>query len=111
MPTLVNQAEKVNRLTFDLIIHVERKWLRPAARKSMRPNVVAATPANDLSCLSSDAFVKRTSQSLGDFAIPFFFALQVIAKESAKNRLHSGRPNTSSNVSPESLREIKSLSR
>lgn len=58
MPTFVDQAQEVNRLTLDLIIDVERKRLGPAAGKAVRADMVAAAPANDLTRLPSDAFVE-----------------------------------------------------
>ena len=58
MTTLVNQTEEVNRLSFDLVIDVERKWFCSATRKPVRPNVITATPTNDFASLSGNAFVE-----------------------------------------------------
>ena len=57
--------------------------------------MVAAAPANDLSRLTSDAFVESASQPFGNLTIPAFLARQIIAKLAAENRLHNGLPKTS----------------
>lgn len=102
MLTFVDQAQKVNRLTLNLVVDVERKRLGSAAGKAVRADMVAAAPANDLTRLPSNAFVESVRQPVGNFAILFSLASQVIAKPAAENRLHSGWPKTSGNVSPES---------
>ena len=111
MPTLVNQTQEVNRLTLNLIVDVEGKRPGPAARKTMRANMVAAASADDLSRLPRDPLVESPGQSLRNFAILPLLAGQIFAEPAAENRLHSGRPKTSANVSPESWPETKSLKR
>lgn len=95
MPAFVDQAQKVNRVTLNMVVNVEGKRLRPTAGKAMRANMVAAAPANDFTRLPCDTFMKCTGQPLGNFTIPAFLARQVIAKLPAENRLHRGRPKTS----------------
>ena len=111
MPSFVDQSEKIDRVTLSLVIKVKWEGLRPAAGKSMRTNVIAPLPTNDLSHLPSDTFPERAGQSLGNLLISAFFSLQVVAKLAAENRLHSGLPKTSSNFRPESLPETRSFNR
>ncbi len=111
MPSFVYQTEKIKRVTLKPVVDEERERLCPAAGKSVRANVVAAAPANDLACLPRDTLVEGASQPLGDFTILFLLAKQVGAKLPAEDSLHCGPPNTSSNVRPESLPEIKLFSR
>ena len=77
----------------------------------MRPDMITASPTNDLPRLPRDAFVEGTSQPFGNLAVTTFLACQVIAKLAAENRLHCGLPKTSWNVRPESWPETKFLNR
>ncbi len=63
MPTFMDKTKEVNRLTFDLVVDVEREWFRPATGKPVRADMVATAPADDLSRLSRDAFVESASQA------------------------------------------------
>ena len=69
MSAFVNQTKEVNRVALHLIVNVVGEWFRPATGKAMRANMVATAPANDLSRLPRDAFVKSASQTLGNFTI------------------------------------------
>lgn len=111
MPAFVDQTKGVNRVALDLIVNEERKRLRPAAGKTVRANVIAATPADEFAGLPREAFVEVTRQPLRDLAIPVGFAQKIIAEPPAKDCFHRGLPKTSSKVRPESLPETKSSSR
>ena len=111
MSAFVNQTQEVNRVTLHLVADVVRERFRSAAGKAIQADVVAAAPANDLSCLPRDTFMESTGKALGNFVILGPLAGQVFAKPAAENRLHCGLPKTSANVRPESLPESKSLSR
>ncbi len=111
MPAFVDQTQEVNGLTLNLVVDEEWERLRPAAGKTVWANVVTAAPADDFTCLPRDALVEVARQPLGDFMILALLANQVVAELPAEDRLHCGRPKTSSNVRPGSLPETKSSSR
>ena len=69
VPSLMNQREKVNRLTTDLIVDEVWERLGPTARKAMWSNVVANAPAYNLPSLPGNSLVKGARQPLRYFPI------------------------------------------
>jgi hypothetical protein len=60
----VNERQKVNHITFDQIVNIERKRLRPSARKTVGTDMVATTPFDYLPNLASDPLAESASKAL-----------------------------------------------
>jgi len=111
MPAFVDQAQKVNRVSFDLVLDVERKRLGAPTRKTMRANMVAALPLNHFTHQARDAFVKIARQALGYLGISCLLPDQIRLEATAENRIHAAGPKTCLKVRPESFPDTRSSSR
>lgn len=64
MPSLMHQAQKVNRVCLDRIVDVKWEWFGVSARETVRTDVVATFPLDHLPRLPGNSLAESAPQAL-----------------------------------------------